>query len=116
MFVFHRRYYVLPALSLADGILHVEIVEGSFNSDLFKIFIDRLLLKMQPFPEPNSVIVMDNCRIHKHPDILAAIEEQYAPHLSHTTSSSSHATEASVANSFRRTLPISTQLSLRSPL
>jgi hypothetical protein len=70
------RYSVLPALSLNDAILHVEVVEGSFNSDLFKEFIDALLPKMQPFPGPNSVIVMDNCRIHKHADVLAAIEER----------------------------------------
>jgi len=77
-FVRGKRYSVLPALSRSDAILHCEIVQGSFNSDLFKIFIERLLTKMQPYPGPNSVIVMDNCRIHKHPDILAAIEERGA--------------------------------------
>ena len=32
---------------------------------------------MQPYPGPNSVIVMDNCHIHKHPDITELIESQY---------------------------------------
>jgi hypothetical protein len=32
---------------------------------------------MQPFPAPNSVIVMDNCRIHKHPSIVELIESRY---------------------------------------
>ncbi len=32
---------------------------------------------MQPFPAPNSVIVMDNCRIHKHPDIVDLIHSRY---------------------------------------
>jgi hypothetical protein len=29
---------------------------------------------MQPFPLQNSIIVMDNCRIHKDPEILDMIE------------------------------------------
>jgi len=52
------------------------IIEGSYNGDLFHSFIAGLLDKMQPFPAPNSVIVMDNCAIHKGPDIRALIEER----------------------------------------
>lgn len=40
-------------------------------------FIQDLLAKMNPFPEPNSVIVMDNCAIHKNPRIREMIEERY---------------------------------------
>ncbi|KIL57687.1 hypothetical protein M378DRAFT_52852, partial [Amanita muscaria Koide BX008] len=71
-FVRGHRFSVLPALSL-DGILHSEIVEGSFCSASFQHFIDGLLNHMQPYPGRNSVIVMDNCRIHKHSDIVEAI-------------------------------------------
>lgn len=74
--LFWNRFSVLPALSLNDGILHCDIVEGAFDTQLFYTFISRLLDQMQPFPAPNSVIVMDNCRIHKHPDILALIESR----------------------------------------
>jgi hypothetical protein len=70
------RFSVLPALSLNDGILHCDIVEGSFDSQLFYQFIERLLDQMQPYPAANSVIVMDNCRIHKHTDILELIEQR----------------------------------------
>ncbi|QRW09356.1 DDE superfamily endonuclease [Ceratobasidium sp. AG-Ba] len=56
-----------------DGILHLEIVEGSFTGDLFSDFIDGLLDVMTPFPGPNSVIIMDNCRVHKNPEILERI-------------------------------------------
>ncbi|KAI6033565.1 hypothetical protein BKA83DRAFT_3997162, partial [Pisolithus microcarpus] len=62
-------YSVLPAFSLHDGILHCNVVEGSFCTESFTRFIRRLLDNMQPFPAPNSIIVMDNCPIHKHPDI-----------------------------------------------
>ncbi|KAF8154137.1 hypothetical protein B0H34DRAFT_662109, partial [Crassisporium funariophilum] len=63
---------ILPALS-RDGIISLNIVEGSFNKILSGQFIDGLLHQMNPFPGPNSVIVMDNCRIHKCPEILNMI-------------------------------------------
>jgi hypothetical protein len=69
-------FSVLPALSLNDGIIHCDIVEGSFCTDTFEHFVEGLLNHMQPYPASNSVIVMDNCRIHKHPRIVAMIEER----------------------------------------
>lgn len=56
--------------------IHVKIVEGSFTTSRFYEFIEGLLDKMQPFPLPNSVIIMDNARIHKDPRILDLIEER----------------------------------------
>jgi len=73
-FVRGRRFSVLPAISLHNGILHCEIVEGSFCTETFAHFIEGLLENMQPYPAPNSVVVMDNCRIHKHPRIQAMIQ------------------------------------------
>ena len=70
------RYSVLPALSLDEGVLHCDIIEGAFDTAAFYKFIDRTLDRMQPFPAPNSVIVMDNCRIHKHPDIVNLIKSR----------------------------------------
>ena len=70
-----HRFSVLPALSL-DGILAVKIVEGSFTTELFKNFIDSLLDHMNPFPGPNSVIVMDNCQIHRAQAVWDMIEER----------------------------------------
>ncbi|KAI9069872.1 hypothetical protein FKP32DRAFT_1527722, partial [Trametes sanguinea] len=67
------RYSVLPALSM-DGILWCDIVEGSFNTARFLDFIDNLLNRMQPFPAANSVIVMDNAKIHRAPEIIERIE------------------------------------------
>jgi hypothetical protein len=70
-----NRYSILPAMSL-DGIISLDIVEGSFNKVLFARFIDGLLHQMNAFPGANSVIVMDNCRIHKCPEMLDMISER----------------------------------------
>ena len=70
-------FSVLPALSLDRGVLHCAIVEGSFCTESFSRFIENLLDEMEPFPARNSVLVMDNCRIHKHPMIEQMIRERY---------------------------------------
>ena len=61
--------------------LHCEIIEGSFNTELFTKFIKGLLEHMNPFPASNSVIVMDNCVIHKAPEIRELIESRCVPNL-----------------------------------
>jgi hypothetical protein len=48
----------------------------------FKQFISGLLENMQPYPNPNSVLVMDNCQIHKDPEIQFMIEERYVLQIS----------------------------------
>lgn len=53
--------------------MYVEVVEGSFTAGRFFKFISGLLSRMQPFPNNNSVIVMDNARIHKDPRVLDLI-------------------------------------------
>lgn len=75
MFSFCCRYSILPALSL-DGILHLEVLDHSFNGDEFKSFILGLLDQMNTYPLPNSVIVMDNASIHKVPGIRELVEEK----------------------------------------
>ena len=71
-----NRYSVLPALSL-EGIIHLSIIQGSFNYETFTEFIEGLLATMNPFPGPNLVIVMDNCRIHKSELVLDMIHDVY---------------------------------------
>jgi len=61
---------------LNEGFIDHEVVEGSFDADSFLRFINRLLNHMQPWPSPNSVIVMDSCQIHRHPAVLQAIKER----------------------------------------
>jgi hypothetical protein len=75
---------VLPALSLS-GVLHLDIVAGSYNAASFSGFIDCLLDNMNRYPGPNSVIVMENASIHKSPALRPMIEQRY---VSSTTSAS----------------------------
>jgi hypothetical protein len=70
-----NRYSVLPAISL-DGILSIDITKGLFTGKKFGQFIKGLLSQMNPYPAPNLVIIMDNARIHKNPDILEMITNQ----------------------------------------
>ncbi|KAJ3847644.1 hypothetical protein EV368DRAFT_24976, partial [Lentinula lateritia] len=64
---------ILPALYSA-GILTVDIVKGSYNNLWFQKFINGLLSQMNPWPQSNLVIVMDNCHIHKNKEILNMIK------------------------------------------
>lgn len=57
-----------------SGILHLAIQPNSYNAESFRDFIDGLLDEMQPWPEPNSVIVLDNASIHKGAEVRAMVE------------------------------------------
>jgi hypothetical protein len=57
--------------------LYAKVVEGSFTKGLFHQFIEGLLWRMDQTMVQGSVIVMDNARIHKDPDTIALIEQQY---------------------------------------
>lgn len=70
------RLSVLPALSLTEGVLECAVVEGSFDARRFHQFIERVLDSMNPYPALNSVIVMDNCPIHKDLATLQLIRER----------------------------------------
>ena len=49
--------------------IYCHIVEGSFDGEKFKEFVEGVVNTMQPYPSSRSVLVMDNCRIHHHEDI-----------------------------------------------
>lgn len=71
------RYSILPSLSLT-GILSLNVVKGSFTADTFRTFVELTLLHMNPYPGPNSVLIMDNCNIHKNQEVLDVIIAKYA--------------------------------------
>lgn len=64
---------MLPALSL-DGILALEVLDHSYTAEDFNAFVERLLDRMNPFPLPNSVLVMDNASSHHSEEIRGIIE------------------------------------------
>ena len=70
----HLLLFKIFSLSPEEGVLHCDIIEGSFDTASFCGFVEHTLDHMQPFLASNSVIVMDNCRIHKHIDIQNLIE------------------------------------------
>ena len=71
-----QRYSVLPALAL-DGILHADIQEGAYTADSFNHFISSLFICMNPYPGPQSVLVMDNASIHKSGELAQMCHERY---------------------------------------
>lgn len=64
---------MLPALSL-DGILHLEVIEKAITGDDFQRFIQGLLPRMNRWPMPHSVLVVDNASIHKVAGIRELVE------------------------------------------
>ena len=71
------KYSMLPALSL-DGILHLEVVENAVTGADFRRFVEGVLLHMNEFPLPNSVLVIDNASIHKIDGIRELVENHGA--------------------------------------
>jgi transposase len=63
---FHRgrRYQILPAYS-QDGILLSRIFQGPTDGAVFEEFIEQLLHHCGRFPEPKSILVMDNASFHR---------------------------------------------------
>lgn len=62
---FHRdeRYQILPAYS-QDGIVLSRVFRGSTDASVFEDFIGELLHHCGRWPEPKSVLVMDNASFH----------------------------------------------------
>lgn len=58
---FHRdrQYQILPAYA-QDGIVLSRIFQGSTDTAVFEDFIKQLLQHCGKWPEPKSVLVMDN--------------------------------------------------------
>jgi hypothetical protein len=69
-----KRWHILPAYT-QNGILLRRVYQGSTDSDLFEDFIWHLLHFCGKYPEPNSVIVMDNASWHHSEKIQQMYEE-----------------------------------------
>ncbi|KAF7920914.1 hypothetical protein EAE99_007766 [Botrytis elliptica] len=58
-----QRYQILPAYTI-DGVIFSQIFQGTTDSEVFEDFIELLLLLCGRWPEPQSVLVMDNASFH----------------------------------------------------
>ena len=63
---FHRgrRYQILPAYTQEDVLLS-RVFQGTTDSVLFEDFIKQLLHHCRQWPEPKSMLVMDNASFHR---------------------------------------------------
>lgn len=58
-----QRYQILPAYA-QDGIVLSRVFRGSTDAAVFEDFIEQLLQHCGKWPEPKSVLVMDNASFH----------------------------------------------------
>lgn len=58
-----QRFQILPAYTV-EGVLLARVYLGSTDSDFFEDFIEQLLQHCGRYPEPRSVLVMDNASFH----------------------------------------------------
>ncbi|THU94790.1 hypothetical protein K435DRAFT_576742, partial [Dendrothele bispora CBS 962.96] len=64
-FVRGDRYSLVAALGV-EGYAAARVVSGSVDSDeFFDFIVSEVMPTMNPFPGDRSVIIMDNCAIHK---------------------------------------------------
>ncbi|KAI0043139.1 hypothetical protein FA95DRAFT_1499052 [Auriscalpium vulgare] len=69
-----QRYSILPALSL-DGYIAIQLIPGAVNGhDFFDFVVNDVLPQMNPYPQPRSVLIMDNASIHKSDALREVIE------------------------------------------
>lgn len=76
------RWSILPALTV-DGVLDVTVVKGSVTGDRYLQFVERVLDQMNPYPNPYSVLLMDNASIHKSDELEQLVTSRWALYFSH---------------------------------
>ncbi|KAH7918421.1 hypothetical protein BV22DRAFT_979142, partial [Leucogyrophana mollusca] len=65
---------IFPALSL-DGYIALRVVKGAVNSiEFYDFVVNDVLPKMNRYPNARSVLIMDNCSIHKSDALCQAVE------------------------------------------
>ena len=59
-----KKWSILP-LYTYNGFIDWMIIHASFNADLFVQFLEEHVIPhTNPYPEPRSVLIMDNAKIH----------------------------------------------------
>jgi transposase len=58
-----------------EGLVALELVNGNVNGDIFYDFVRGCLIpNMQIFPNPHSVLIMDNCSIHHTDEVTSLLQ------------------------------------------
>jgi transposase len=64
-----KRWSILPAIAL-EGYIAYNIYHGGYNSERFNHFIrTKLLPRMNPYPGPRSVLILDNASCHRSQEL-----------------------------------------------
>jgi transposase len=68
-----KRLSVLSALGL-EGFLATMSIEAATDSDTFAAYLEQVLLPVLRERKPDAVLVMDNLRPHKTPEVQAVLD------------------------------------------
>lgn len=66
----------MPGISL-QGVLHLDVFTCPSTATIFNVFVTRLLKVMNPWPLPNSVIVLDNASTHYSDELEEMVAARY---------------------------------------
>ncbi|THU87052.1 hypothetical protein K435DRAFT_682351 [Dendrothele bispora CBS 962.96] len=76
VFVRGTRYSLAAAMS-TKGYIATRVVEGSYNApEFFSFIVDEVVPHMNAYPGDQSVLVMDNCRIHHNETLQETLNAQ----------------------------------------
>jgi len=71
-----ERYSILPCLTINGYTAGTLIIQGSVTQAIFNDWIyNEVLTRCNAFPAPNSVIILDNCVVHRHADVKLMCDE-----------------------------------------
>ena len=69
-----KRHQILPAYS-QDGVVLAKVFQGSTDTAVFEDFLEQLLPLCGRWPEPKSVLIMDNASFHRSARIKRMCQE-----------------------------------------
>ena len=70
-----KRWSILPAITL-EGYLTYDILHGGYTTAHFNNFIrTKVLPRMNPFPAPRSVLILDNASCHRSQELKEMCRE-----------------------------------------
>lgn len=70
-----KRWSCLPGYTLDQGYVEPILVEGGVTKEIFLWWLEsRLLPALNIRPGYHDIVILDNCSIHRNPEVVAAIE------------------------------------------